>query len=631
VSAAAQQLSVRVLVRQSIIGLTTIVLLAVTAPRILLFDAPLRDETLRAITTVGAVAVLLTGGITALRLRSLRFLLRSLALGSSAVEPEELAALGALPMSLAVRFFVTTSLASLLLFLPQVRPPRLDFDRTTSLFIFGVTLSGAMAIVNYVLLRDATLRVIELGPRDPAAALLAAWEKDGTYKTRAVRAALLVAIIPVLLVGSAAVLVSHAHHRAFVEESRRRTATIVARCTLEPGIGPNADAARESARNAIASLGFRARIERGRAHLPGAESDLGVTVPLEDGRASIRFAAESEPIPWTGGGAIAAIGALVAGICAAVLGSAISRDLTLASRGIRLLGTDAVLGGGAHFPQRGRFDVVRDLEAAIDALAKRFAVFAKAQERALEAGEAQRRTRGLLFASVSHDLKNPLNAILGFADLLDTEELTMAQRENLSFVISRGRELLTLIETILDAARVEAGQLTLQPKAMTANELVESSLTRARDLAGDAAKAGALVDIVAPDARVLGDTLHLTRAVAVIIALALRTSASDKSGRSVSITVKAEEPPGSLCITIAHGSSALSENEIEELFARRFTARHRGLTLGLGLARTVIELHGGTVTVESSDDGIPRVACRLPIYRETDLSAGSSPSTFDDG
>ena len=313
-----------------------------------------------------------------------------------------------------------------------------------------------------------------------------------------------------------------------------------------------------------------------------------------------------------------------------VLGANLQAIRTGISAGADLAGAAHDAAAAAPYDQihldAGRIDL-----AAIDALAKRFAVFAKAQERALEAGEAQRRTRGLLFASVSHDLKNPLNAILGFADLLDTEELTMAQRENLSFVISRGRELLTLIETILDAARVEAGQLTLQPKAMTANELVESSLTRARDLAGDAAKAGALVDIAAPDARVLGDTLHLTRAVAVIIALALRTAASDKSGRSVSITVKAEEPPGSLCITIAHGSSALSENEIEELFARRFTARHRGLTLGLGLARTVIELHGGTVTVESTDDGIPRVACRLPIYRETDLSAGSSPSTFDDG
>src|SRR5262249_56857985 len=101
------------------------------------------------------------------------------------------------------------------------------------------------------------------------------------------------------------------------------------------------------------------------------------------------------------------------------------------------------------------------LERAIELLAERFRVFARAQERAILAREAGTRTRGLFFASVSHDLKSPLNAILGFAELVRQDTLTPGQAESLEVIDRRGRELLALIETILDAARVEAGQLAL--------------------------------------------------------------------------------------------------------------------------------------------------------------------------
>src|SRR5205814_7711666 len=114
---------------------------------------------------------------------------------------------------------------------------------------------------------------------------------------------------------------------------------------------------------------------------------------------------------------------------------------------VRMLGTEVVLRGSMEIARPARFEVVARLGRAIEVLAERFRVFAAAHERALEARETAQRMRGLLFASVSHDLKSPLNAILGFAEIVGREPLSPAQKESLLLIETRGRELLALIET----------------------------------------------------------------------------------------------------------------------------------------------------------------------------------------
>src|SRR4030095_2481752 len=152
----------------------------------------------------------------------------------------------------------------------------------------------------------------------------------------------------------------------------------------------------------------------------------------------------------------------LAGWLGSMLGTALCRDLRAATRAGRELGTEAVLSGGTRVVRAARFRMVARLGRAIEQLAARFRIFAKAQERSIDARQAAARMRGLFFASVSHDLKSPLNAILGFTELVrHSEELSPGQAESLELIDRRGRELLALIETILDAARVEAGQLSI--------------------------------------------------------------------------------------------------------------------------------------------------------------------------
>jgi signal transduction histidine kinase len=132
--------------------------------------------------------------------------------------------------------------------------------------------------------------------------------------------------------------------------------------------------------------------------------------------------------------------------------------------------------------------------------------------------------RGLFFASVSHDLKSPLNAILGFAELVaHTERLSPGQSESLAPIERRGRELLALIETILDAARVEAGQLTLVHDSVTVSDLFGDAIAKGRDLGADRP-----VEVVAEIVEGIGilhvDRVRMGRALATFIGHALRTA-----------------------------------------------------------------------------------------------------------
>jgi signal transduction histidine kinase len=208
-------------------------------------------------------------------------------------------------------------------------------------------------------------------------------------------------------------------------------------------------------------------------------------VPLEQGQAVIRFSANLSRERTTVAVAVGLMAVLVAAGLGALFGRALADDLVQATKAVRLLGTENVLRGGKRIGHPARFAVVESLGRAIESLTLRFRVFAAAQERALDARAAAQQMRGLLFASVSHDLKSPLNAILGFAELVSQEPLTAAQRESLQLITRRGRELLGLIETILDAARVEAEQLTLAPRPTEVRTLVSEAIRKAKELAGD--------------------------------------------------------------------------------------------------------------------------------------------------
>jgi signal transduction histidine kinase len=283
-------------------------------------------------------------------------------------------------------------------------------------------------------------------------------------------------------------------------------------------------------------------------------------------------------------------------------------DLQHATDGIRLLGTEAVIRGGRLAVSPPRFKAVAELELAIERLAERFRVFARAQERAILAREAATRMRGLFFASVSHDLKNPLNAILGFAELVRQEPLTTGQAESLDVIATRGRELLALIETILDAARVEARQLSLVVERTKTTELFGETFTKARDLGSDR-KVEIIGEIGDGAGELVVDRVRMARALATLVLFAVRQA------RASAVHVRATSDGSQANIEVEvpgrRGSAELSRLLLA--VSRPGVGEHRGLALGLSLSRSIIELHKGKLTAIQSTSGAPAFSVKLPL------------------
>ncbi len=315
---------------------------------------------------------------------------------------------------------------------------------------------------------------------------------------------------------------------------------------------------------------------------------------------------------------LALIAIATAGMLGWRTGGAFSDDVGLAEQELEATGVADVLRGGRILGD-ARFQSVAALMNATDKLGGVFREFASAQQRAIDARTSTERMRGLFLASMSHDLKAPLNAILGFAGLVSRGTLTEGQQESVAIIEQRGLELLYLIDTILDAARVEAGELTVSPERTRVGDVVMPAVLDARELT-----VGMNVEIVGeiqpgvPQA--LADPARLIQALTAIILVAARFA---ERGH---VVVRASMPSGGdqlrIDVDVTGRSIAPADQEkIFDAFKHADRARRHGsLGLGPSLARAIVELHGGGIDVETTPAGGTVFHVWVPSERGTSRS-----------
>jgi signal transduction histidine kinase len=603
---AAARLIARVLGWQVAFTLGTVLLLAALAPHFLLLNGTVASdgvETLSLGLVVGGLAGLLRSGW---RLRRLRFALRALAVGSSAVEPHEL-----LEMSEESKHvlagWVAPSLVCSLVSTTFFRPKLLDWTTAITLFLLGAVIVSAAALPLFGLLRSAFSGALELAPPDKMRDVVEDAERRGLIVERVSRRMIAAVTTPVAFLSLGAALIVGAHLRRADERSREETARVLARASLEAHPGAIANAGLNAAIEQGRELGFSAKIydyNQGYGVTRGEDGVVSVVTPLDNGSAEVHFNGTTEGVLGLSFVGISLMVTALSGWLGTLLGSALGHDLRAATRDVRDLGTEAVLSGGTRVVRAARFRMVARLGSAIEALAQRFRVFAKAQERSIDARQAAARMRGLFFASVSHDLKSPLNAILGFTELVRNTELSPGQLESLDLIDRRGRELLGLIETILDAARVEAGQLSLLLDAAEVPALLCEASIKGKELASSTeVEVMPSWDAQLPFVRV--DPVRIPRALATFVAHSLRSATGGE------LHVHGSAVPGGVRIDI---ELPRPDPDLEALLKpnpRRAETQHRGLALGLRLARSVVELHGGTVEI-GERGGVQAVSVLLP-------------------
>jgi signal transduction histidine kinase len=590
---AAAKLTARVFRYQASTTLVLAALLAFAIPHLLLVDPAVEAQS-----TIGLLQSLVAAGFTAVvftwvRLRRYQYLLRALALGSRSIEPYEMAAIGDEPGKIA-RGWLAPHLVALGFLASPLRPPNLDWTTGLSAAVLAGVVVAAATLPLHAVIRGAFLRAVELAPVEVMREVAEAAEQRGRAQQRIPRRLMTAVATPVAFVALGSALIVNAHLRRADEYSREETARALARAALELGPGLVAGAGSDDAIESDSDLGFSAIVFDGSAQYSLRRTEAGITVlrtPLDVGSAEIEFSGSTVPV-LSGTALFLTLSAvLLAAVLGFGLGRTHSEDLLAATAGIRLLGTEAVIRGRKLVLRPPRFRVVGELERAIERLAERFRVFARAQERAIDARKAATRMRGLFFASVSHDLKSPLNAILGFAELVRMEPLTSGQAESLSVIDRRGRELLALIETILDAARVEAGQLSLILEPVRTGDLVGEAMAKAKELSNDS-KVEIVGEVGEGVGQLLVDRIRLGRALATLIAFGVRQAERDVvrvralviDERHVRIDV--EVPSRKVTFRRLQKLLSASQPRIRE---------DRGLALGLSLSRSVIELHSGSV------------------------------------
>ncbi len=591
----AVRLPARVLLAETAFSLAIAGLLGALGPELLLLEATLVPEARVRLLVAPLAAGLVTLLLSGLALRRRRPALRALALGS-ALEPFELRALERLPWRVGATWAVP-NLVALGLAMGPLRPSVLDPRESASLGLLSAASVMAAALLLVTLVRRAAAAALELAPAQAAHEMIEQAQAQGLARRLLLRRVLLAFVPPVAFVALGATLIVGAHLRRAEEQAREDTALALTRAAFEPGPGLVPEAGIHEAALDAAAAGFTVTgtLQREGYSLARERAGrLALTVPV--GRGSVRVAFRGSDTPVADASALLAtlLGVSAAALVGLLLGRALDADLAMATAGVRALGTETP----GRPMRRARFRSVENLSRAVAGLTHRFRVFAKAQERALRAREAAARARAMLFASVSHDLRSPLNAVLGFAELTRLEPLTAEQQRSLDIIDRRGRELLALIETILDAARLEAQRFSLVFDTVRVEALLEETVEKARVLAGEReVELTVRCDTGLPDLRV--DGTRLARGLAALIGYALRMATD-----GASVEVSAERDDDTLRITIGLGSARLSLRRVETLLGGRSSPsaeHHRGLALAVGLAARVVELHGGSV--EASADG----------------------------
>jgi two-component system cell cycle sensor histidine kinase PleC len=233
--------------------------------------------------------------------------------------------------------------------------------------------------------------------------------------------------------------------------------------------------------------------------------------------------------------------------------------------------------------------------------------------------EAANLAKSQFLANMSHELRTPLNAILGFSEVLENGiagPLQSRQTEYVGLIRQSGGHLLHLINEILDLARIDAGKLELYEEVIDARRLVDSCIP----LVKDRAAAGLLrisVEIEENLPLLLADRTRLTEILLNLLSNAVKFT---ELGGSIVVAVR-RALDGGVHFVVQDTGTGMTPAEIEialELFGQvdaGLARRHDGTGLGLPLARKLIELHGGSLTIESEKGHGTTVTVVLPPTR----------------
>ncbi len=274
-------------------------------------------------------------------------------------------------------------------------------------------------------------------------------------------------------------------------------------------------------------------------------------------------------------------------------------------------------------------DEVGALTSAFNELVGRFAAAEKSYHYDLERARSADRDRAAFLAAVSHELRSPLNAILGFADVLMTEvdgPLSATAREEVEQIRGSGQHLADLINDILEFSAIESGTLKLQRSKVDLVQIAREVVREALVIVGDKPISLRLE----PDAGYGEEPLPV---YARADPRRVRQILTNLVGNAIKFTQQGEVVITAVrdgyhaCVRVRDTGPGISPAERAMIFeeykqAGEERARRRGTGLGLAIARRLVLMHGGTIRVESELGQGSTFLVTLPAWYERE----SAPS-----
>ncbi|AMA73724.1 ATP-binding protein [Aneurinibacillus thermoaerophilus] len=251
-----------------------------------------------------------------------------------------------------------------------------------------------------------------------------------------------------------------------------------------------------------------------------------------------------------------------------------------------------------------------------------------------ESRRAQESTRlkSEFLANMSHELRTPLTGIIGFAELLHEEtegKLLPSQKSFTQNIIKAGEHLLTMINDILDLSKIEAGKYELDLSSFDIVELVKNTLTM---LQSKVKKRGILlqVETSCPSLNIEADELRIRQVLLNLLSNAIKFSPDHSTVR-----VKIERTSQTVTVHVIDQGIGIEEGKIDKIFEQfyqndgRLERKYEGTGLGLTLSRQLVELHGGTIDVESEPGKGSVFSFHLPYRSAQKADCGKREATAE--
>jgi PAS domain S-box-containing protein len=367
----------------------------------------------------------------------------------------------------------------------------------------------------------------------------------------------------------------------------------------------------------------------------GQSLTVRATIGLDDGMAGRQI-----PVGEGVAGSIAASRAplIVEDLSAVELINPILRETARSLIGAPLIVEGRLIGvihAATTRPRRFTEDDLRLLRLAADrvALAIEHARIYEVERQARRQAEEANRMKDEFLALVSHELRSPLNAMLGYAVLLRYGGLDNQQVKHAADVIERsGKAQAQLIDDLLDTARIISGKLRLEVGPVDLVSVIEQSVQTMRP-AANAKGISFETNLPSEIGQITGDPVRLEQVVWNLLSNAVKFT--PQGGR---IEARLERVDPYICISVSDTGKGISPDFMPYVFDRFRQAdassarRYGGLGLGLALVKYLVELHGGTIEAASEGEGqgatfkvtLPVRAVATPL-----VEAGGAPAPVE--